>query len=427
MLAGAGALAAAGCAPRAAANAFPPGFLWGAATAGHQVEGNNTNADLWLLEHATPTVFAEPSGDAANSLELWARDLDLVKQIGLNTYRFSLEWSRIEPAPGDFSTAMLDHYKAIVAGCHDRGLRAIVTFNHFTAPLWFSARGGWTNSDAPALFARFCDKAARHLEDGLSHAVTMNEPNILRLLKAMSPPPGLLAAQRQMLAAAARTIGVAKFAAANAANFEDLQAMSANMLTGHQQGKAAIKAVRSALPVGVSLAMFDDQAVGEGSIRDAMRAELYGDWLDVARADDFLGVQNYERVRWDAHGLMPPPEGAELNAFGKEIYAPSLAGAVRYAHSVTQKPIIVTEHGVATDDDAVRARFIPAALKELRAAIAEGVPVQGYIHWTLVDNFEWVFGFRPHLGLCALNRETFARTPKPSASVLGAIAQRNAL
>lgn len=133
---------------------FPDGFLWGAATAGHQVEGNNTASDLWLLENLQPTVFAEPSGDACNSLLLWPRDLDLVRELGLNSYRFSIEWARIEPEPGLFSIAMLDHYKAIIEGCRERGLTPLVTFNHFTAPRWFSAQGGWLSAGVLGAIAR---------------------------------------------------------------------------------------------------------------------------------------------------------------------------------------------------------------------------------------------------------------------------------
>ena len=406
--------------------AFPSGFLWGAATAGHQVEGNNVASDLWMLEHTTPTVFPEPSGDAVNSFELWPVDLDLVRSIGLNTYRFSLEWARIEPEPGMFSLAMLDHYKAVIAGCRERGLMPMVTFNHFTAPRWFAAQGGWTNPNAPDLFARFCDRAARHMAGGIEYALTFNEPNLLRLLRGILPPQ-MLDVQRAMLAAAARALGTPRFVSANVANQEDIDTMLPLMIAGHKAGRAAIKAVRADLPVGVSLAFVDDQAVGENSLRDARRADIYGVWLNAARGDDFLGVQNYGRTRWDAKGPMAPPPRAIRNWSGGEVYAPSLAGAVRYAHEATGLPIVVTEHGVGTDDDAIRAELIPAALAELQVAMKEGVPVKGYVHWSLVDNFEWVFGYKPHFGLCGVDRTTFRRTPKPSAAVLGAIARRNAL
>ena len=221
--------------------------------------------------------------------------------------------------------------------------------------------------------------------------------------------------------------GSEKYVPQNVTNFEDLDAMLPNMIAGHEAGRAAIKGVRADLPVGVSLALLDDQAAGPNSLRDAKRAEIYGAWLEAAKGDDFLGVQNYERVMWGDKGKLPAPAGARVNWGGSEVHAPSLAGAVRYAHRVTGLPIMVTEHGVGTDDDSLRAEFIPAALAELKKAMDEGVPVTGYIHWSLLDNFEWIFGYKPRFGLVSVDRTTFRRTPKPSASVLGAIARRNSL
>ncbi|CAN7196141.1 family 1 glycosylhydrolase [Phenylobacterium sp. LjRoot219] len=183
--AGASAAAAALSATEAAAQSaagFPKGFLWGAATAAHQIEGNNVSSDLWLAETVKPTLFREPSGDACNSFALWPTDLDLVRDLGLNTYRFSIEWARIEPEPGQFSAAMLDHYKAVIDGCRARGLNPVVTFNHFSSPRWFAARGGWTNPEAPELFARYCDHAARRLAANMGSAVTLNEPNMITVI-----------------------------------------------------------------------------------------------------------------------------------------------------------------------------------------------------------------------------------------------------
>lgn len=409
-----------------APGAFPRGFLWGTATAGHQVEGNNVASDIWLLENIKPTLFAERSGDALNSFELWPADLDLVKSFGLNTYRFSLEWARIEPEPNVFSIAMLDHYKAIVAGCRARGLVPMLTFNHFTTPRWFAAQGGWTSPQAPDLFARFCDRAARHLLDGVGYATTLNEPNTVGIIRDVFPVQ-FLGALRAMNAAAAHACASDKFTNAMIPDPGDLETMQPNLIAAHKAGKAAIKAVRSDLPVGVSLAISDDQAVGPNSLRDAKRQAFYGVWLEAAKGDDFLGVQNYERARWSDKGALPPPAGVPLNGMGREVYAPSLANAVRYAHAATGLPIMVTEHGVGVADDAIRAAFIPAALAELQKAIAEGVPVQGYVHWSLLDNFEWIFGYKPKFGLCSVDRTTFKRTPKPSATILGAIARRNAV
>jgi beta-glucosidase len=406
---------------------FPRGFLWGAATSGHQTEGNNSTSDTWYLEHTQPTAFREPSGDACDSFSRWPEDLDLVRGLGLNAYRFSIEWARIEPEEGQFSRAMLDHYRRIVEGCRERGLTPVVTFNHFTCPRWFAARGGWLHAGSAALFARYCERTARHIGSAIGHAVTLNEPNLMRLLKWLGLPPQVFEGQRAMLSAAARSLGVEKFSAANATNLEDLDLQLENQLAAHVAGRAAIKGVLPSLPVGVSIAITDDQAVGRQSRRDEKRAYVYGAWLEAAKSDDFLGVQNYDRMRLDAKGNLPPPEGSARNSMGAEIYPPSLAGAVRYAHSVTGKPIFVTEHGVSADDDALRAAFIPAALRELKAAIDAGVPVIGYLHWSLLDNYEWIFGFGPKFGLIAVDRQTFRRSPKPSAGVLGAIARRNAL
>ncbi|MBT0667185.1 glycoside hydrolase family 1 protein [Novosphingobium profundi] len=430
LLAASAALAAAPAFARAAAKRvdpnFPKGFLWGAATAGHQVEGNNTASDTWFLENQQPTVFAEPSGDACNNLELWATDLDIVKDLGLTSYRFSVEWARIEPEKGLFSQAMLDHYKRIVEGCHARGLAPLVTFNHFTAPRWFSAQGGWTAADAPQLFARYCDKVARAIGADIAMAMTLNEPNILLILKGILPPP-VWDMQRATVAKAAERLGVAKFVSANVAGPEDVEALQAGLQAGHKAARAAIKAVRGDLPVGFTLSVVDEQAAGKNSLRDKVRAEAYGAWLEIAKDDDFIGVQNYERAVWNDKGRLPAPEGADRNWSGTEVWAPSLAGAVRYAHSVAGVPVLVSEHGVGTDDDTLRARFIPAALEGLKRVMDEGVPVLGYVHWSLLDNFEWIFGYKPHFGLCSVDRTTFARTPKPSARVLGGIARRNAV
>ncbi len=405
---------------------FPKGFFWGTATAPHQIEGNNIASDLWFLENQQPTVFAQPSGDACNSFDLWETDLDLAKDMGLNCYRFGIEWARIEPEKGLFSQAMLDHYRAIVDGCRTHGLTPIVTYSHFTAPRWFSAQGGWTNPESEQLFARYCDKATRALGQGVDRVITFNEPNILLLLKSMLPQQ-VWDIQKLTLDTAAKRLGVPKFVCANVAGFDDLPALQKGLLAAHKAGKAAIKAVRPDLPVGLSLAMMDDQAVGKASIRDRMRGALYGEWLTVAKGDDFIGVQNYERALWGDKGRLPAPKGATVNWSGTEVWPGSLAGAVRFAHQATGVPILVSEHGVGSEDDAIRAKFIPEALAGLKAAMDDGVPVLGYCHWSLLDNFEWIFGYKPKFGLHSVDPVTFARTAKPSAAVYGAIARRNAL
>lgn len=404
---------------------FPTGFLWGAATAAHQIEGNNVNSDCWFVENVPGTTFIDRSGDAVNSFELWQRDLDLVRDLGLNSYRFSLEWARIEPDAGCFSVAMLDHYKAMIDGCRVRGLHPVVTFNHFTTPRWFAARDGWHNPDAPALFARFCDRAARHLASEIGHATTLNEPNFAGLLGEILPA-GLVAADKAVMAEAARRLGVAQFTSGVALYVRDPHLYRANQMSAHRQGVAAIKAVRRDLPVGVSLAMIDDQSAGPDSLRDAMRERYYGEWLRLAAETcDFIGVQNYERKVWGPHGPIPAAADVPRNMQGTEVWPGSLAGAVRYAHAATRLPVLVTEHGINTDDDPLRIWFLRYSLAGLQDVIDDGVPVRGYWHWSLIDNFEWGFGYKPKFGLCTIDRVTFARTTKPSAIAYRAIASKN--
>ncbi len=405
---------------------FPDGFMWGAATAGHQVEGNNVNSDCWLMENIRPTVFAEPSGDAVNSFALWRADLDLVRSLNLNCFRFSLEWARIEPEPGMFSVAMLDHYKALITGCRDRGITPVLTFNHFTTPRWFAGQAGWLNAESPQLFARFCTRAAEHLAAEIGYAMTLNEPNLPDILQLFLPTSAF-ESQREMEEAVARQLGVPRFYPGFTVDPKDRETASSNQIAAHELARTAIKAIHPDLPVGIGLAISDDQAVGEDSIRDSVRNQVYGRWLATVRDDDFLGVQNYERNVWDGTAKLPPPEGAVLNASGAEVHPPSLAGAVAYAHSMTKLPILITEHGVNTDDDSIRAWLLPAALRELTKAVGGGVPVLGYIHWSLLDNFEWNQGYKPRYGLASVDRTTFERTPKPSAQVLAEIAQHNAL
>ncbi|MFC5791642.1 glycoside hydrolase family 1 protein [Agromyces tardus] len=403
------------------ASPFPADFLWGVATAGHQNEGDNVDSDTWFLEHVSPTVFREPSGRAANGWELWESDLDLVAGMGLNAYRFSVEWARIEPADGEFSDEALTHYEALVDGCLARGLAPIVTFSHFTSPHWFAKRGAWLDAEAPALFARFCGVVMDRFGDRIAIAVTFNEPDLPEMLTWADLPAFVTELERATLEAASRAAGVERYRAGNVMLPEDFPAMRAGMTAAHLAAKAAVKERRPDLPVGLSLAIVDDAAAPGGeALRDRKRAEVYEHWLLLARDDDFVGVQNYERITHGPDGPLPPEPGATVNGMGTAVEPDSLRGAVEYVHAVSGVPVLVTEHGISTPDDAIRAAFIEPSLVGLEQAIRDGVPVLGYCHWTLMDNFEWIFGYSAQLGLHSVDRETFERTPKPSAAAYAA-------
>jgi len=401
---------------------FPAGFLWGAAGAGHQIEGDNVHSDTWFAELVTPSVFSEPSGKACDSWHRWREDIDLVVAMGLTAYRFSVEWARVEPEEGVWSEEALDRYEAMVDECVAQGLAPVVTFNHFTAPHWFAMRGSWLDPEAPALFARYCDRLMERFGDRIAYAVTLNEPNLPHVLSWLNLPDFVREVERATLDACSEKAGVPAYRLANVVLPEELDAMEDGLTAGHLAGKAAIKARRPDLPVGFSLAVMDDVVVGDDpSVRDRKRAECYARWFELARADDFLGVQNYERMPYDARGAVAPPDGAVVNEMGTVVEPLSLAGAVRYAHAESRVPILVTEHGLSTPDDTLRAGFIEPSLVGLQGVLDEGVPVLGYIHWTLLDNFEWVFGYGHQIGLHEVDRETFERTPKPSAGAYAAL------
>lgn len=191
---------------------FPAGFLWGTASAAHQVEGGNVNSDCWVLEHVPNTPWVEPSGDACDHYHRYEADIALIAELGLTVYRFSIEWARIEPEEGEFSLAALDHYRRMLETCRAHGLTPIVTYHHFTSPRWFAARGGWEVMENAARFARYCARATERLGDLIGAACTLNEPNLGPLLQALGywPADDEIAAAPYR-AAAARAVGAETF------------------------------------------------------------------------------------------------------------------------------------------------------------------------------------------------------------------------
>jgi len=420
-----GLASAAGADARAAARPrnFPRGFLWGTAISGHQSEGNNTNSDCWIRENVTPTLFHDRSGDACDSYHRYAEDIAIAARLGFNCYRMGIEWSRIEPTHGFFSNAELDHYANVLETCRAHGLALIVSYNHFSVPIWFAARGGFEVADSPDIFAAYCRKAAEHLGAVPHMATPFNEANIQLLVSLFPTTPQGLAAVQAAQAAAAQAVGATRF---SAVAFADPAVSTPLMQEAHRKAYDAIKAARPDLPVGLSLTTQEIAPTGPDSIADQYRERLYGDWIDVGRTHaDFIGVQPYTRFWVDAHGLAAPPAGAEMTDAGYEFYPQAVANVIRWAHATMGKPIYVTENGIATNDDARRIAFIDQALAGVLDCIDEGIAVHSYLYWSLLDNFEWTSGFSKHFGLVAVDLQTFRRTLKPSAAHLGAIARAN--
>jgi beta-glucosidase len=352
----------------------------------------------------------------------------MLADLGFNAYRFSIEWARIEPEKGYFSQAELEHYRRMLEMCHRRGLTPLVTYSHFTVPRWFAFQGAWENPESSDLFARYCDKSTAHLGDLIAFAATFNEPDIPLLFKwiilpGMPPESDLATTMAAQKAGLRQQLNAPQF---SSFLIGDTQKTVENIVSAHTKAKSAIKSRRSGLPVGLTLAMEDDQPSGPNSRAAEKQAEVYGPWLKLAKQDDFIGVQTYTPSRIGSKTL-PAPEGAELTQLGYEFYPEALEHTVRYASKETGVPVIVTENGVSTENDARRVEYIQRALAGLKHCVDDGVDVRGYIHWSLLDNFEWIFGYVPKFGLVAVDRETQKRTIKPSATMLGQIAKSNSL
>jgi beta-glucosidase len=256
----------------------------------------------------------------------------------------------------------------------------------------------------------------------------MNEPDVPQLLNWFNlpgAPAGMSIAQMMQmgLANVRKQLNAPEF---SGLFLGDAKKTHDGLLAAHAKGKDAMKSARPEMPVGFNLAMTDDQAAPEDSHLEEKRTDVYAPWLEAAKKCDYMGVQTYSRSIVGAKDL-PAPKGAELTQNGMEFYPQCVEHVVRYAAKQTGVPIIVTENGIATEDDTRRVAYYQQALAGLRHAIDDGVDVRGYIAWSLMDNFEWMSGYTPKFGLVGVDLKTQKRTIKPSAAVLGNIARRNAL
>jgi beta-glucosidase len=387
---------------------FPAGFKWGAATAAHQIEGANTNNDWWEWEHQPSGPCVEPSGDACDSWHRWPDDVALCAEMGLGSYRFSLEWSRIEPEDGEWSTAAMDHYRRQCEACLEVGIEPVVTFHHFTTPRWLSHRGGWLQPDTADRFADYCARAASVLSDVMGRACTINEPSAV--------------------AATGYILGLFPPGVSDEAQFRQVNDV---FVDAHRKAVGAIHASAPGVPVGFALSMTDFQSLEGGEeLMSRTRADLEDVFLDATGDDDFLGIQTYSRMRFGPAGPIGPEEGVDVLPLGYEYWPEALEATIRRAWDVTsgRLPILVTENGIGTDDDEQRIRYVRTALEGVLACLADGIDVVGYTYWSLMDNFEWTFGYGPCFGLAEVERVApFSRRLKPSALWYAEVVQANAL
>ncbi|MFD6444763.1 family 1 glycosylhydrolase [Promicromonospora sp. NPDC060204] len=404
---------------------FPTTFLWGAATAPHQIEGGNVGSDFWANEGRVPGM--ERSGDACDSYHRYREDMQLLAGAGCTAYRFGIEWARIEPEENLFSNAELAHYRRMIDTAVELGLTPVVTLHHFTNPRWFAERGGWLADDAVDRFTRYVEVVTRIL-DGVEWVVTMNEPNMLSMMTAMG---------RDMARNAAG-------GAAVGGGGEDWTSPTVDngprpvrlptpdpeigriFVRAHHAARQVLRAKTSA-KIGWSVANRAFEARPGGEERMAELSWVWEDlYLEGSAGDDFVGVQSYSVQYVDADGIEPYPDHPDNTLVGTAYRPDALGVAVRHTHEVTGLPILVTENGIATGDDARRIAYTTGALEGLAAAMADGITVHGYLHWSLLDNYEWGH-WAPTFGLVAVDRETFVRTPKPSLAWLGGVARRGQL
>lgn len=418
---------------------FPSNFLWGASTAAHQVEGNNVHSDFWLMEHLEGSIFSEPSGDAVDHYRLYKEDIALMAKLGFNSYRFSIEWARIEPKEGQFDHEAIAHYRDVLLACKENNIVPVVTFHHFTSPQWLIRAGGWESEETPARFARYCEKVMNELGDLISYVCTINEANIsIGIAKIMkrhqaqgNAQVGINAKMMESMQKYYAELGKA-FGLHPQEVYSFFGERSAKGLEvifkSHMEARKVIKQVNPDCQVGVTLSLYDIQSVpgGEDHAAQALQEEFL-QFIPYVEDDDFFGLQNYTRYVYGPEGYIPPAEEAEKTQMGNEFYPEGLESVIRYVSKHLNKPIIVTENGIATENDERRIAFIDRVLQGVHACIADGIPVFGYMHWSLLDNFEWQLGFSKTFGLIAVDRTTQTRKPKPSAYHFGNIAKKNAL
>jgi len=394
---------------------FPHGFLWGTATAAHQVEGNNIHSDWWKWEKDRKLI--EDSGIACDHYHKFKEDFRLAKEVlHNNAHRLSIEWAKIEPKEGKFDENVINHYKEVLAELKRLGLKSMVTLHHFTLPLWFSERGGWEKKENLIFFKRFVERCAQEYKNLVDYWITINEPNIytpLAYLQRIFPP------QKGSLILTVKVY--------------------LNLASTH---KAAYKIIHSVIPnaqvgAAVHIGMFKAFGVFENLFPEISRRIFNYSFFDLTfKYHDFLGINYYALHRNTLKDIFIKRKRkketkemieGELNDLGWTMYPSGIYTICKEMYKRFHLPIIITENGIPDAKDEKRPSFIINHLSWLHKAIEEGVDVRGYFHWSLMDNFEWNNGRKPRFGLFEINYKTLERIPRKSAYLYGEISKNNGI
>ncbi|MFH2203203.1 MAG: family 1 glycosylhydrolase [Elusimicrobiota bacterium] len=434
---------------------FPTGFIWGASTAAYQIEGGNEHSALWDWERRKGW---ERSGAAAGSWERWRDDVACLKRLNLKAYRFSVEWSRIEPRPGEFDERALARYREMVRALKDEGIRPIVCLHHFSEPAWLFAQvpDGWLTpaaagrgalAPAAELFIRFVDKVVTYMGGEVRDWLTFNEP-LVWLLAGYGIgqfPPG-----RRSLLSLQRTFY---------GNYGG-GGLVGRVARAHKEAYRIIHREVPEARVSIAQHIGDLEPAGDRKEdRDAVKVWerfMHARLLDLLHHDatlDFLGINYYTRIYVAASRLPFVPLGtmpgyAEVEELlgprlfrwlggrrgdrprtdmGWEIVPEGLERVVKRCWDAYKLPILITENGLASTTAHGREDYLKSHLAALGRALASGVDVEGYLHWSLIDNYEWG-SYRPKFGLFSVDRDNgLARTPASGAEYYAEVARTNRL
>ena len=415
---------------------FPEGFLWGSATAAHQVEGNNRNNDWWAAEQAGRLPY--PSGLACDHFNRYGQDFALLAELGQNSHRLSIEWSRVEPRPGELSSEALSHYRRVLESLRSHGIEPIVTLHHFSNPIWLAEQAGWTRREVVGRFARYARRVVREYRDLVRYWVTVNEPGVYASqgwIRGVWPPGrvgdvrGALSVLRNMALAHGRAYHAMKAEQPDARIGVAHHWRLFDPADPGRRGDRLVAAIRNRL-MNVAFPI----AIRRGRLIPPLGSGRVIPWL--ANTEDWVGLNYYTREhdRFDpraAHlgfGRERFPD-VERNQLGWEIYPAGLERALLAATPRDGREVIVTENGIPEPDtqDEKRPRYLVRHLAACHRALQAGLNLRGYTYWTSMDNFEWAEGFEPRFGLIHVDFETQQRTPKPSAYLYRDIIRENGL
>lgn len=421
---------------------MPDGFLWGVATAAHQNEGNNLNNQWTAWEQEPGRIYAgQQAGRATDwwDLETAAADFDRAAEMGLNSLRLSVEWSRIEPEPGVFDRAALRQYAGMIDLLRARGLKPLVTLHHFTDPLWLTELGAWENPLIGDYFSRFAAQVVDALGDRVNFWCTINEPVVYThsgFLEGIFPP-GVKSLRRAITV-------LRNMLLAHGRAYRTIHRLQNDAIVGLAHHLRLFLPANPANPADRLAATILDRMANRSmlqAITSGRLTPLVGLGQQVTYlmdTCDYIGLNYYTSARVAFAPAQPraffarqffDPRGelSDLTPTGEpygEISPNGLRSALRQV-AAYGKPIYITENGVPDHDDDIRPRSIATHLAEAWRAVQEGVDLRGYYHWTLVDNFEWSAGWSLRFGLYGLDDQTGERRPTTSAAVFARIAQAN--